>query len=162
VRLIILGEGEAGYETALAIAARKYPTKFAYRRTYDEPLAHLIEAGVDVTLIPSQIEPSGLSAMYSLKYGALPVARATGGIQEIIEDYDPTMDTGFGFLCYEKTPDAFWDSMKRARDVFHDKATWTTLMERAMARDFSWTEAAERYENIYTELATAGQRKAAA
>jgi starch synthase len=152
VRLIILGEGDPGYETALAIAARKYPTKFAYRRTFDEKLAHLIEAGADVTLIPSRIEPSGLSAMYSLKYGALPVARATGGIQEIIEDYDPSIDTGFGFLCYEKTPDAFWDSIKHAREIFHDKTTWTTLMERAMARDFSWAEAAERYETLYAQL----------
>jgi starch synthase len=162
VRLIILGEGDPGYETALAIAARKYPTKFAYRSHYDEQLAHLIEAGVDVTLIPSQIEPSGLSAMYSLKYGALPVARATGGIQEIIEDYDPTMDAGFGFLCYDKTPDAFWDSIKRAREVFHDKTIWTELMERAMSRDFSWTEAAERYESIYSELVAASQRRAVA
>ena len=152
VRLIILGEGDAGYETALAIAARKYPTKFAYRQHYDEALAHLIEAGMDISLIPSQIEPSGLSAMYSLKYGAVPVARATGGIQEIIEDYDPTIDAGFGFLCYEKNPDAFWDSMKRAREVFHDKTTWTTLIERAMARDFSWSEAAARYEGIYQQL----------
>lgn len=152
VRLIILGEGDAGYETALAVAARKYPTKFAYRQHYDESLAHLIEAGADITLIPSKIEPSGLSAMYSLKYGALPVARATGGIQEIIEDYDPTMDAGFGFLCYAKTPDAFWDSIKRARELFHDKTTWTSLMARAMARDFSWSEAAARYENLYTEL----------
>jgi starch synthase len=152
VRLIILGEGDAGYETALAIAARKYPTKFAYRRTYDEALAHLIEAGADITLIPSRIEPSGLSAMYSLKYGALPVARATGGIQEIIEDYDPTMDAGFGFLCYEKAPDAFWDSIKRARETFLDQALWTTLVERAMARDFSWSEAAARYESLYSEL----------
>jgi starch synthase len=162
VRLIILGEGDAGYETALAIAARKYPTKFAYRQTYDEALAHLIEAGMDISLIPSQIEPSGLSAMYSLKYGALPVARATGGIQEIIEDYDPTIDAGFGFLCYEKTPDAFWDSMKRAREVFYDKTTWTTLIERAMARDFSWEEAAARYESIYAELSATGQSRAVA
>jgi starch synthase len=153
VRLIILGEGDAGYETALAIAARKYPAKFAYRSHYDEALAHLIEAGADITLIPSKIEPSGLSAMYSLKYGALPVARATGGIQEIIEDYDPSMDAGFGFLCYEKTPDAFWDSIKRARELFHDNAIWTTLIERAMARDFSWSEAAERYEALYAGLA---------
>jgi starch synthase len=160
VRLIILGEGDAGYETALAIAARKYPTKFAYRQTYDEALAHLIEAGMDISLIPSQIEPSGLSAMYSLKYGALPVARATGGIQEIIEDYDPSIDSGFGFLCYEKTPDAFWDSMKRARELFHDKTTWTALMERAMSHDFSWSEAAVRYEDLYTELTDA--RSAAA
>jgi starch synthase len=152
VRLIILGEGDPGYETALAIAARKYPAKFSYRRNYDEQLAHLIEAGADVTLIPSQIEPSGLSAMYSLKYGALPVARATGGIQEIIEDYDPTLDSGYGFLCYEKTPDAFWDSIKRAREIFRDKAIWTTLMERAMSRDFSWADAAQNYENVYAQL----------
>lgn len=152
VRLIILGEGEPGYETALAIAARKYPTKFAYRRTYDEALAHLIEAGADVTLIPSRIEPSGLSAMYSLKYGALPVARATGGIQEIIEDYDPTLDSGFGFLCHENTPDAFWDSIKRAREIFQDKALWSALVERAMSRDFSWEAVAERYEGLYAQL----------
>ena len=153
VRLIILGKGDPGYETALAIAARKYPTRFAYRRHYDEALAHLIEAGADITLIPSKIEPSGLSAMYSLKYGALPVARATGGIQEIIEDYDCTTDSGFGFLCFERTPDAFWDSIKRAREVFQDRATWMMLMERAMARDFSWSEAAAHYETLYSELA---------
>jgi starch synthase len=152
VRLIILGEGDPGYETALAIAARKYPTRFAYRRTYDERLAHLIEAGADVTLIPSRIEPSGLSAMYSLKYGTLPVARATGGIQEIIEDYDPTLGIGYGFLCYEKTPDAFWDSIKRAREIFHDKTLWTALVERAMSRDFSWEAVAERYEAVYAQL----------
>jgi starch synthase len=152
VRLIILGEGDPGYETALAIAARKYPTKFAYRRTYDEALAHLIEAGADVTLIPSQIEPSGLSAMYSLKYGTLPVARATGGIQEIIEDYDPTLDIGYGFLCYENTPDAFWDSIKCAREIFHDQALWATLVKRAMSRDFSWEAVAERYEALYAQL----------
>jgi starch synthase len=155
VRLIILGEGDAGYETALAVAARKYPTRFAYRQHYDEALAHLIEAGADIALIPSKIEPSGLSAMYSLKYGALPVARATGGIQEIIEDYDPSMDAGFGFLCYERNPDAFWDSIKRGREIFHDSATWATLMGRAMSRDFSWSEAAARYENLYAELAGA-------
>ena len=152
VRLIILGEGDPGYETALAIAARKYPTRFAYRRTYDEGLAHLIEAGADVTLIPSRIEPSGLSAMFSLKYGTLPVARATGGIQEIIEDYDPTIEAGYGFLCYENTPEAFWDSIKRAREIFRDQAHWATLLERAMSRDFSWKEAAERYESLYTEI----------
>jgi len=152
VRLVILGEGDAGYETALAIAARKYPAKFAYRQHYDEQLAHLIEAGADITLIPSRIEPSGLSAMYSLKYGALPVARATGGIQEIIEDYDPTLDSGYGFLCYENTPDAFWDSIKRAREIFQDKTLWATLVQRAMSRDFSWEAVAELYEAVYAQL----------
>ena len=107
---------------ALAVAARKFPTRFAYRKNYDEKLAHLIEAGMDISLIPSRFEPAGLSAMYNLKYGALPVARATGGIQEIIEDYDPTADSGYGFLCYEYSSEAFWDAIKRARQIFRDRA----------------------------------------
>jgi starch synthase len=152
VRLVILGEGDPEYETALAIASRKYPTKFAYRKDYNETIAHLIEAGADITLIPSEVEPNGLSAMYSLKYGALPVARATGGIQEIIEPYDPTLDSGFGFLCYENSVDAFWDMIKGARERFEDKSLWLTLVERAMACDFSWKITAERYEALYAQL----------
>jgi starch synthase len=162
VRLIILGEGDSGFETALAVAARKFPDKFVYQQHYDEKLAHVIEAGMDISLIPSRIEPSGLSAMYSLKYGALPVARATGGIQEIIEDYDPTMDRGYGFLCYHHSTDAFWDSVKRARETFRDQELWNVLMTRAMARDFSWDSAAGRYQQLFTELAGAGATSEAA
>jgi starch synthase len=152
VRLIILGEGDPAYETGLAIAARKFPTKFAYRKDYDERTAHMIEAGMDISLIPSRFEPSGLSAMYSLKYGALPVARATGGIQEIIEDYDPTMDKGYGFLFYEYSSEAFWDAIKRVREIFRDLSLWESLMKRAMDRNFSWDTAAQRYEQVYSEL----------
>ncbi len=162
VRLIILGEGDPAYETALAVAAKKYPTRFAYHQSYDERLAHLIEAGSDITLIPSQIEPSGLSAMYSLKYGALPVARATGGIQEIIQDYDPTTDSGYGFLYYDPSTEAFWDAIKRAREIFHlQPETWASLVRRAMAQDFSWQAAAQRYESLYSELIPAAQVRAA-
>jgi len=154
VRLIVLGEGDSGYETGLAVAARKFPTKFVYRRNYDEKLAHLIEAGMDISLIPSRVEPSGLSAMYSLKYGALPVARATGGIHEILPDYDPTLDRGFGFLCYDYSSEAFWDSIKRARQLFHDRTLWQELMKRAMACEFSWDQSAEGYQQVYGELVT--------
>ena len=161
VRLIILGEGDPAYETALAVAARKFPTKFAYQKDYDEKLAHLIEAGMDITLIPSRFEPAGLSAMYSLKYGALPVARATGGIQEIIEDYDPAADSGYGFLCYEYSTEAFWDAIKRARGIFRDREVWITLMERAMSRNFSWDASAQRYEELYRELVGADKEVAA-
>src|SRR5947208_5999774 len=160
VRLIILGEGDPAYETALAVAARKFPTKFAYRKHYNEKLAHVIEAGMDISLIPSRFEPAGLSAMYSLKYGALPVARATGGIQEIITDHDPTTDTGYGFLCYEYSTAAFWDAIKSTREIFRDRELWGKLMERAMARNFSWATAAQRYEELYRELA--GESEAAA
>ncbi|HEU5246281.1 MAG TPA: glycosyltransferase, partial [Candidatus Udaeobacter sp.] len=161
VRLIILGEGDPAYETALAIAARKFPTRFAYKKNYDEKLAHLIQAGMDISLIPSRFEPAGLSAMYNLKYGALPVARATGGINEIIEDYDPASDSGYGFLCYEYSSEAFWDAIKRARQTFCDRHLWITLMKRAMARDFSWDAAAQRYEALYRDLVGAIDKVAA-
>jgi len=161
VRLIILGEGDPAYETALAVAARKFPSKFAYQRHYDESLAHLIEAGMDVSLIPSRFEPAGLSAMYNLKYGALPIARATGGIQEIIEDYDPTLRAGFGFLFYQYSTEAFWDSIKRAREIYQDRELWTILMERAMSQNFSWDAAAQKYERLYSELAASDDQAAA-
>jgi starch synthase len=157
VRLIILGEGDPGFEIALGVAARKYQTKFAYRKTYDEKLAHLIEAGSDVTFIPSRFEPSGLSAMFSLRYGALPIARATGGIQEIIEDYDPWSDTGYGFLYYDASAEAFWDAIKRAREIFHEPEKWMKLIDRAMTRNFSWEVAAKRYEQIYVTLARSSE-----
>jgi starch synthase len=152
VRLIILGEGAPAYETALAVMARRFPTKFAYQKNYDEKLAHLIEAGMDISLVPSRFEPAGLSAMYNLKYGALPIARVTGGIQEIVEDYDPTTNSGYGFLCYEYSSEAFWDAIKRARQVFCDRQLWTRLVKRAMAQDFSWDTAVQRYEALYSEL----------
>jgi starch synthase len=161
VRVVILGEGDPAFETALAVATRKFPTKFAYRRNYDEKSAHVFEAGMDISLIPSRFEASGLSAMYSLKYGALPVARATGGIQEIIEDYDPWSDTGYGFLCYEYSTEAFWDAIKRSREIFRDRELWGKLMDRAMARNFSWATAAERYEKLYREIAGQAERAAA-
>lgn len=160
VRLIILGMGDPAYERALAIAARKYRGKFAYQESYDERLAHLIEAGADITLIPSRIEPSGLSAMYSLKYGALPVARATGGIHEIIADYDPTTDSGYGFLYYDASAAAFWDAIKRARDLYQ-RAVWTTLVQRAMTQEFSWRDAASHYEQLYSGLVGNAQMRAA-
>jgi starch synthase len=150
--LIILGEGDPAYETALAVAARKFSTKFAYEKNYDDKLAHLIEAGMDISLIPSRFEPAGLSAMYNLKYGALPVACVTGGIQEIIEDYDATTDSGYGFLCYEYSSGAFWDAIKRARQIFRNRRLWTKLMKQATARNFSWDVSAQRYEELYRDL----------
>ena len=161
VRLIILGEGDPAYETALAVVARKFPTRFAYQANYDEKLAHLIEAGMDISLIPSRFEPAGVSAMYNLKYGALSVARVTGGIQEIIEDYDPITDSGYGFLCYEYSSEAFWDAIRRARQAFEDRQLWTRLMKRAMTRDFSWDTSAARYEALYRELLGASGEAAA-
>jgi starch synthase len=153
VRLIILGRGDPAYETALAIAARKYPTRLAYRHDYDEALAHLIEGGSDLALIPSRVEPGAFSAMHSLKYGVLPIARALRGVEQIIVDYDPSADSGYGFLFYQYGSEPLWDAIKRAREIFTDRREWERLMQRAMACDFSWARAAERYEEVYRGLA---------
>ena len=152
VRLVILGKGDAAYETALAIAARKYADRLAYQHDYDETLAHLIEGGSDLTLIPSRVEPGAFSAMHSLKYGVLPIARATRGVEQIIVDYDPSTDAGYGFLFYEYGSEPLWDAIKRAKEVFADRAEWERLMQRAIALDFSWALAAESYERLYGSL----------
>lgn len=152
VRLVVLGEGDSGYERELIIASKRHPTRFAYRKSMDERFAHLIEAGADISLLPSRFEPCGLTAMYSLKYGTLPIARATGGLYQIIQDYDPTSGTGTGFLFFEFRPEAFWDAILRAKRLYQDNASWKELVRRAMATDFSWQKAVERYEMVYQRI----------
>ena len=152
VRLVILGKGDPAYETALAIAARKFPERLAYRHDYDEQLAHLIEGGSDLALIPSRVEPGAFSAMHSLKYGVLPVARATRGVEQIIRDYDPSTDSGYGFLFYEYGSEPLWDAIKRARHLFENREEWERLRERAANLNFSWVLAAEHYEELYEGL----------
>lgn len=152
VRLVVLGEGESKYERELSIAVRKHRNRFAFMRQFDNRLAHLIEAGADATLIPSHFEPCGLSAMYSLKYGTIPIARTCGGLYQIIRDFDPGAESGNGFLFYDYTVEALWDAIGRAKRIFNDEEAWKGLMQRAMAADFSWSHAAARYEEIYERL----------
>jgi starch synthase len=149
VRLVILGEGDTAYERELLLASRRHSERFAFRSSMDEPLAHLIYAGGDAFVIPSHFEPCGLSAMYALKYGTLPIAHATGGLYESIQDYDPTNASGNGFLFYDFTSDALWDAIARSRRLFAEGAPWVVLRERAMACDFSWKKAVPRYEAVY-------------
>jgi starch synthase len=155
-RLIVLGEGDALYERDLLIASKRHPGRFVYRKSMDPQLSHLIEAGADLSLIPSHYEPCGLTAMYGLKYGELPIARATGGLFEIIQDFDPVTQSGNGFLFFDAHPEALWDAIERARRHFTHPEEWTALQRRAMATDFSWERAVQRYEAVYTRAA--GQR----
>ncbi|TCO88450.1 glycogen synthase (ADP-glucose) [Chthoniobacter flavus] len=152
VRLVILGEGDLGFESELMLASRRHADRFAFRPNTDEKLSHLIYAGGDVFLMPSQFEPCGLSAMYALRYGTLPIAHATGGLYESIQDYDPTANSGHGFLFYDYNADAFWDTIMRMRSYFTDAERWKQLQLRAMACDFSWASAVPRYEEIYTRV----------
>ncbi len=149
VRLVVLGQGETAYEREFSIASRRHRGRFAYRDAFDTPLSHLIEAGADLSLIPSQFEPGGLTAMHSLKYGTLPVARATGGLHQIVQDYDPTTETGTGFLFYDYTPAALWDAIMRATAYHADAPRWQKIVRRAMAADFSWNRAVVAYEEVY-------------
>ena len=152
VRLVILGEGDPAYERELFIASKRHAGRFAFRQSMDETLAHLIYAGADAFLIPSHFEPCGLSAMYALKYGTLPIAHATGGLYESILDYDPTSETGHGILFFDATPEALWDAIIRAKHYFADPTQWQSLMLRAMRCDFSWGKAVPGYERVYARI----------
>ena len=148
-RLIVLGEGDTDFERELTIASRRHAERFCFRAEMDGPLAHLVYAGADVFLQPSHFEPCGLTAMYSLKYGALPIAHATGGLYEMIQDYDPTNDTGNGVLFFDDNAEAFWDAIVRTLGYFTDREHWQMLIRRAMACDFSWARSVEKYEAVY-------------
>lgn len=149
VRLVVLGEGDSAFERELTIASRRHAERFCYRAAMDTPLSHLIYGGADVFLQPSHFEPCGLTAMYSLKYGTLPIAHATGGLYEMIQDYDPTHDSGNGVLFHDDHAEAFWDAIVRVLGYYADREHWQMLMRRAMACDFSWERAVEKYEAVY-------------
>jgi len=152
VRLVILAEGDATYARELTVAAKRNAGRFAFRQAMDDPLSHRIYAGSDVMLLPSHFEPCGLSAMYALKYGTVPIARASGGLHQILTDYDPATERGTGFLFYEYTPEALWDTVGRAKRLFADPQAWGRVMREAMGCDFSWEAAAQEYEKLYAEL----------
>jgi starch synthase len=152
VRLVILGEGDAEYTRDLLGAAKRNPGRMAFRRGMDDALAHRIYAGSDVMLIPSHFEPCGLNAMYALKYGTLPIARAVGGLHQILTDYDPASGAGNAFLFYEYGAEGLWDSIGRAKRLFAEAASWQPLTRQAMECDFSWSSAAEEYEQLYQNL----------
>jgi len=153
VRLVILAEGDSDYSRELSGAAKRNPGRFAFRRALDDALAHRICAGGDVTLIPSHFEPCGLGAMYALKYGTVPIARASGGLYQILTDYDPSTGRGNAVLFYEYKSEALWDSIGRAKHHFADREGWERLIRQGMECDFSWGRAAEEYEKVYEKLA---------
>jgi starch synthase len=158
VGLVILGEGEERYETGLREAAEKYRGTFSVTIGFDEALAHRIMAGVDLFLVPSLYEPCGLTQMYALKYGTVPVVRATGGLEDTIEDFDPQTETGNGFKFGPYDAKALLSSLQRAVDLWTDQETWEILMRNGMAADFSWKRSAERYLDLYQSLVGAHRR----
>ncbi len=146
---VLLGTGEERYHELFNRIAKKYPKKTGIKITYDNALAHKIEAGSDIFLMPSRYEPCGLNQMYSLKYGTVPLVRATGGLEDTIENYNPKTGEGTGFKFLRYTSRDFVDTVRRALAVFQDREGWKGLMIRGMKADFSWQRAAREYMNLY-------------
>jgi starch synthase len=151
VQVALLGSGSREYEDAFRRAAAERPDRVAARIGFDEALAHRIEAGADLFLMPSRYEPCGLNQMYSLRYGTLPVVRAVGGLEDTVEDFDG-WQRGTGFKFRDYTPQALLLAVRRALDTYRDRRTWQALVLRGMAQDFSWDRSARSYEALYRSL----------
>jgi starch synthase len=143
--LVALGSGEPELETGFRELADKYPDRFAARIGYDNGLAHRIEAGADLFLMPSRYEPCGLNQIYSLRYGTVPVVRATGGL-------DDTVDESTGFKFRDATALALAGALREALAAYRNRETWTARMRRGMAKDFSWDASARKYRDLYRGL----------
>jgi starch synthase len=145
----VLGTGDRPYEELFRRLAKQFPGKFLVRIAYDEALAHKIEAGADMFLLPSHYEPCGLNQIYSLRYGTVPVVRATGGLDDTVEQWDPASGKGTGFKFAEASGEAMLETLQSALAAFKDQSSWRKLMRNGMGRDFSWTVSAREYLKVY-------------
>src|SRR5271165_3618458 len=151
----LLGSGDGDLEHAFAAAAEQYRGRIGVAIGYDESLAHLIYAGSDLILVPSRFEPCGLTQLYALRYGALPLVRRVGGLADTVVDATAVSladDSATGFAFDGDTPPALMSAIQRAGALFREPAIWLRMMRRAMTRDFSWAAAARRYVAVYREL----------
>lgn len=152
MRLVVLGSGEEKYVRYFDWLAQTFSDKVAFRSEYDEDLAHGIEAGCDMFLMPSRFEPCGLNQMYSLRYGTPPIVRATGGLADTVRDADLQEGTGDGFVFHDFTPEALYGAIERALSAWRDEDAWLALVRRAMAADWSWERQILPYEELYRRL----------
>ncbi len=154
-QLAVLGAGDASLQEAFLALARANPGRVAVQIGYDEGLAHQIEAGADIFLMPSRFEPCGLNQMYSQRYGTPPVVHDTGGLHDSVVDCQPVTladKTATGFMFEPMTGDAFLVAVQRAVAAYYDKKIWRQLQKNGMARDFSWDASAQRYVLLYESL----------
>jgi len=149
VAIVALGAGEPKYEKMFHELAELYPEKMSVKVAYDNILAHKIEAGADMFLMPSRYEPCGLNQIYSLKYGTVPVVRATGGLDDTIEPFDPGRGRGTGFKFQAYDGAALLGAIRQALDVYRNQALWRRVQANGMAKDFSWRASAIEYAKLY-------------
>ena len=149
VMLAVLGTGDRRYEDLFRALASAYPGRVGFKFAYDNVMAHKVEAGSDIFLMPSRYEPSGLNQMYSLKYGTVPVVRATGGLDDSIENFDLEHGTGTGFKFSEYSGTAFLYAVRQALHHYSDERIWKRIQLNGMAKDFSWKTPAAEYAKLY-------------
>jgi starch synthase len=147
--VVALGTGDRKYEKLFRALAEDYPGRVGVKIAYDNVIAHKIEAGADMFLMPSRYEPSGLNQMYSLKYGTVPIVRATGGLDDTIEPFDLESGTGTGFKFDQYSGAAMLNSVRQALHLFMDERIWRRIQLNGMAKDFSWKTSATEYVKVY-------------
>jgi starch synthase len=150
IHFVLLGTGDKKYQKLFEGYKKKYAKRVGVHIGFSEELAHLIEAGSDIYLMPSKYEPCGLNQMYSLRYGTIPVVRAVGGLADTIIEYKNGKGNGFTFDKYE--PGAFLSAVKRALKLYKNREEWVKLVKQAMAYDYSWEVSAKKYIDLYRSL----------
>jgi len=146
---VLLGSGDPRYEAQWRELAERYPTQVGVKIGFDESLAHLIEGGADLFLMPSRFEPCGLNQMYSLRYGTVPVVRATGGLFDTVRDVDPRTGKGTGFTFVEYSPVALLGALTRGLAMFENRPAWRRIQKAGMREDLSWDASGRAYVQVY-------------
>jgi starch synthase len=150
--MVVLGSGDLRYNEFFADLARRFSKRVAFRSGHDEALAHLIEAGSDLFLMPSRYEPCGLNQMYSLRYGTIPIVRNTGGLADSVQHFDPASGVGTGCVFNDYDAPAVRWAVGTALDWYSSAKSWRQLIQNAMAQDFSWSRQITKYDSLYREL----------
>ena len=153
VGIVVLGSGDKAIQEAIQGAIDRYPGRVGVSMGFNEPLAHRIISGADIFLVPSMYEPCGLTQMYALRYGTVPVVRATGGLDDTIVQYDPKTGEGNGFKFGPYKPASFLAAIRKAVKLFQNAGAWNKLVANGMKADFSWDRSAQRYMDLYRSLA---------
>jgi starch synthase len=155
--IVVLGTGEARYQEMWRALARSYPQKVGVKIGFDEGLAHVIEAGLDMFLMPSLFEPCGLNQMYSLHYGTVPIVRRVGGLADTVRDYQPGCEDASGFVFDGYSSWELLRTIRRALETFGNLEVWRTLQVNGMRQDLSWDRSAREYVKIYEDAITRGR-----
>ncbi|MFN3501889.1 MAG: glycosyltransferase, partial [Allorhizobium sp.] len=158
-RLIVHGQGDHDIEDALKATAARFPGRMAVSVGYSEPTAHLIHGGSDAIIQPSRFEPCGLTQLYALRYGCVPVVSRTGGLSETIIDANDaaiSARAATGFQFHPVRPEGLRHALRRAVDAYGDKRQWARLQLQAMRADYSWDRSAESYAEVYGRLTETG------